>query len=110
MMAIMKSLAIGNDRMLSSALAGALDRRRVHYRWVVVGAPGILLLPLQREFGWVFAGHQLGAATAAFGAGLSRTLLDTYLPAFVIAGALCLVAALLAPTLARPRVLQAQPA
>ena len=26
-------------------------------------------------FGWIFAGHQLGAATAAFGAGLSRTLL-----------------------------------
>ena len=24
-------------------------------------------------FGWIFAGHQLGAATAAFGAGLSRT-------------------------------------
>ena len=26
-------------------------------------------------FGWIFAGHQLGAATAAFGAGLSRTCL-----------------------------------
>ena len=31
-------------------------------------------------FGWVFAGHQLGAASAAFGAGLTRTLsADTYL-------------------------------
>jgi MFS family permease len=44
-------------------------------------------------FGWVFAGHQLGAATAALGAGLSRTELATYLPAFMAAGALCMVAA-----------------
>jgi MFS family permease len=33
-------------------------------------------------FGWIFAGHQIGAATAAFGAGLSRSELGTYLPAF----------------------------
>ena len=26
-------------------------------------------------FGWIFAGHQLGAGVAAFGAGLSRTVL-----------------------------------
>jgi MFS family permease len=45
-------------------------------------------------FGWVFAGHQIGAATAAFGAGLTRTLYDTYLPAFFIAGVLCIIAAL----------------
>ncbi|MFS2008834.1 MFS transporter [Azospirillum sp. CT11-132] len=48
-------------------------------------------------FGWVFAGHQLGAAVAAFGAGLSRTALQSYLPAFATAGALCLIAALLVP-------------
>lgn len=52
-------------------------------------------------FGWIFAGHQLGAASAAFGAGLSRTTLATYLPAFFAAGALCLVAAALVLTLAR---------
>ncbi|MDH7797762.1 MULTISPECIES: MFS transporter [unclassified Beijerinckia] len=46
-------------------------------------------------FGWIFAGHQLGAATAAFGAGLSRTVLDSYLPAFFVAGALCLIASAL---------------
>jgi MFS family permease len=45
-------------------------------------------------FGWVFAGHQIGAATAAFGAGLTRTEFSTYLPAFFAAGALCIVAAL----------------
>lgn len=44
-------------------------------------------------FGWIFAGHQLGAAFAAYGAGFSRTVYDSYLPAFFIAGALCLFAA-----------------
>jgi MFS family permease len=46
-------------------------------------------------FGWIFAGHQLGAATAAFGAGLSRTVLLSYLPAFFAAGALCIIAAVI---------------
>src|SRR6202043_3806157 len=41
-------------------------------------------------FGWIFAGHQLGAGFAAFGAGLSRTVLASYLPAFFAAGALCI--------------------
>jgi MFS family permease len=53
-------------------------------------------------FGWVFAGHQLGAATAAYGAGLSRTELQSYLPAFFIAGAFCLLASILAITLKKP--------
>ncbi|MBP2231046.1 MFS family permease [Azospirillum agricola] len=52
-------------------------------------------------FGWIFAGHQIGAACAAFGAGYARSTLDSYLPAFFIAGLLCLVAALLVPTLGR---------
>jgi MFS family permease len=47
-------------------------------------------------FGWIFAGHQIGAATAAFGAGFARSEFATYLPAFYTAGAMCLVAALLA--------------
>ena len=53
-------------------------------------------------FGWVFAGHQIGAAFAAFGAGLSRTLLATYLPAFFFAGALCVVAAVIVLAISRP--------
>ncbi len=44
-------------------------------------------------FGWVFTGHQLGAATAAFGAGWSRDSLGSYLPAFYGAGLACLLAA-----------------
>lgn len=57
-------------------------------------------------FGWIFAGHQLGAATAAFGAGLSRTLLATYLPAFFAAGALCIFASLIVLTMARQAKLE----
>ena len=44
-------------------------------------------------FGWVFAAHQLGAATAAYGAGLARSVLASYTPALYTAGAACLVAA-----------------
>jgi sugar phosphate permease len=53
-------------------------------------------------FGWIFAGHQLGAGFAAFGAGLSRTALATYLPAFFVAGALCIAAALIVLAISRP--------
>jgi sugar phosphate permease len=53
-------------------------------------------------FGWVFAAHQLGAATAAYGAGLTRTLLLTYNPALFAAGAACLVAAVLVMRIRRP--------
>src|ERR1700744_2436157 len=61
-------------------------------------------------FGWIFAGHQLGAGAAAFGAGLSRPLLSSYLPAFFVAGALCLLAAGTALSIARvpkPKVVTA---
>lgn len=43
-------------------------------------------------FGWMFVAHQLGAAIAAYGAGLTRTLDGTYAPAFALSGALCIVA------------------
>ena len=52
-------------------------------------------------FGWIFAGHQLGAGMAAFGAGLSRTVLLSYLPAFFAAGVLCIIAASLTLVISR---------
>ncbi len=61
-------------------------------------------------FGWIFAAHQIGAATAAFGAGFSRSELMTYLPAFYVAGAACLVAAVLAITIRSGRRPALQPA
>jgi MFS family permease len=44
-------------------------------------------------FGWIFAGHQLGSAAAAYGAGLTRTLMLTYSPALYAAGMACIGAA-----------------
>jgi predicted MFS family arabinose efflux permease len=46
-------------------------------------------------FGWVVAGHQLGAACAAFFAGLVRTARGNYVEAFVMAGLTGLFAAIL---------------
>jgi predicted MFS family arabinose efflux permease len=48
-------------------------------------------------FGWVFAAHQLGAAAAAWGAGRIRDVIGSYQPAFLVAGAACLCAALAVP-------------
>ena len=46
-------------------------------------------------FGWIMAAHQVGAATAAFGAGVIRTALDGYLVAFIFAGLMCVATAFL---------------
>ncbi len=46
-------------------------------------------------FGWIAAMHQLGAAAAAWSAGLVRVGTGSYLAAFMAAGALCLVASVL---------------
>lgn len=53
-------------------------------------------------FGWVFTGHQLGAATAAYGAGALRSDFSTYLPALQLAGAMCIIAAVAVLLLQRP--------
>src|ERR1700744_2109476 len=61
---------------MSTAVAAALSRRNVHYGWVVVGAtllvtvitaaamstPGVLIVPLEQEFGWSDA--QISSALA----------------------------------------------
>ena len=62
--------------MVSAGLAAALARRNIHYGWVVVGvtfltmlvtagamgAPGVMIVPLEREFGWDTA--QISSALA----------------------------------------------
>jgi MFS family permease len=55
-------------------------------------------------YGWVFASHQVGAAVAALGAGLVRTVVGDYRLAFVTSGVLCLFAALLALAIGRSAV------
>jgi len=52
-------------------------------------------------FGWIFAGHQLGAAAAAFMGGAMRTATGSYLEAFMIAGATGLAAAVASLFIAR---------
>jgi MFS family permease len=60
-------------------------------------------------FGWIMVGHQIGAATAAFGAGVIREQAGTYLPAFLIAGGFGVAASVLivATGLAGQRVARA---
>src|ERR1700685_3485287 len=62
--------------MTSSSLAAALGRRNIHYGWGVVGVtflpllvtaaamgtPGVLIVPLEKEFGWEDA--QISSALA----------------------------------------------
>ena len=70
--------------------------------WVATGPPTFALV--NQVFGrhdapvilsWIFAGHQVGGALAAFGAGAVRSVTGDYLLAFVTSGLACLVASLL---------------
>ncbi|MBC2666170.1 MFS transporter [Novosphingobium flavum] len=45
-------------------------------------------------FGWVLVAHQIGAAFAAFGAGVVREVTGTYTPAFVVAGSMAVLVSL----------------
>ena len=47
-------------------------------------------------FGWVFAAHQLGAASAAYLAGLTRDVFGDYGPAFVAGGVIAVIGGLMA--------------
>ncbi len=53
-------------------------------------------------YGWVFAGHQLGAAAVAWFAGVTRDHTGSYRLAFGVSGVLCLVAAAAASSVQRP--------
>lgn len=59
-------------------------------------------------FGWIMVAHQIGAAVAAFGAGVIREQAGTYMPAFVIAGAFGIAASMVFVTSRAQRA--AQPA
>ena len=50
---------------------------------------------------WIVAGHQIGGALAAFGAGETRYLTGSYVPAFLASGLACLMAALMVLRIAR---------
>ena len=61
-------------------------------------------------FGWIVAGHQVGAASAALFAGLMRSSQGSYLEAFVVAGLTGLVAAALSLLIRPARAPAAAPA
>jgi len=54
-------------------------------------------------FGWLLAGHQLGAGLTAFEAGALRGLLGSYLVPVMISGTLCVITALLVLRIGRGR-------
>ncbi len=54
-------------------------------------------------FGWIAAAHQAGAAFAAFAAGAVRTEYGSYTWAFIGAGVLCVIAALIVLPIAKGR-------
>jgi predicted MFS family arabinose efflux permease len=60
-------------------------------------------------FGWVVASHQVGAAFAAYAAGVLRTVTGSYTLAFFSAGALCVIAALIVLPIGRRKIVP-QPA
>jgi predicted MFS family arabinose efflux permease len=91
--------------------------------WIATVPPTVRLCALAhgREqaplvFGWIFTAHQIGAAVAAMGGGVSRDLLSSYVPAFLASGAFCLLAALAALGVprdaapARPALVKGAPA
>jgi len=50
---------------------------------------------------WIFAGHQIGGALAALGAGVVRSVTGDYVLAFITSGLACLLAALLVLRISR---------
>ena len=110
--------------MNSSSLAAWLARRNVHYGWVVVGttfltmlvtagavgAPGVLMLPLQKEFGWQTAeiSSALGVRFMLFGlmAPFAAVLINRYGMRRVALSALTLIVSGLALSLAMTKVWQ----
>jgi len=67
---------------------------------LAIGAFGREMGPV--VFGWIFAAHQLGVGVMAFAAGVSRDALGTYVPAFLFAGLLCLLAAVAFAAVQKP--------
>ncbi len=60
-------------------------------------------------YGWIGAGHQLGAATAAFGAGVLRVQTNRYVEAFLLAGLACVIASMMVLLIRREPTPRLQP-
>ena len=110
--------------MISNWLSGALARRNIHYGWVMVGvtfltalisagavgAPGVFIVPLQKEFGWTTAqiSSALSIRFVLFGlmAPFAAALLNRYGLRNVTLAALLTVVSALVISLAMTQVWQ----
>src|SRR6185503_547423 len=110
--------------MISNRLAAALSRRNIHYGWVMVavtfftalitagtvGAPGVFIVPLQREFGWSAAeiSSALSIRFILFGlmAPFAAALMNRYGLRNVTLAALLIVASALVASLGMHEVWQ----
>ena len=55
-------------------------------------------------FGWIFTAHQIGAGVGALGAGVVRTEVESYTPAWLGAGIICLAATVIVLRIGRRTV------
>src|SRR5437667_7793218 len=110
--------------MISEWLSAALSRKNIHYGWVMVGvtfltalisagavgAPGVFIVPLQKEFGWTTAeiSSALSIRLVLFGvmAPFAAALLNRFGLRNVTLSALLTVAAALVISLAMTKVWQ----
>src|ERR1700709_2548881 len=108
--------------MISNWLSAALARRNIHYGWAMVGvtfltalitagavgAPGVFIVPLQKEFGWSTAeiSSALSIRFILFGlmAPFAAALLNRYGLRNVALSALLIVTSALLASLARTKV------
>src|SRR3984885_14221550 len=108
--------------MISNWLSAALARRNIHYGWAMVavtfltalvsagavGAPGVFIVPLQREFGWSTAeiSSALSIRFVLFGlmAPFAAALMNRYGLRNVTLSALLIVASALVASLAMTKV------
>lgn len=97
------ALSAGPTELLLFSVFYGLD-------WIATVPPTVKLATQEfgRErsgmiFGWVVVAHQLGASTAAYGAGAIRDWLGTYSTAFVSAGFVCLFAAVISTRIGRKK-------
>src|ERR1700685_102738 len=110
--------------MISNWLSSALSRHNIHYGWVMVGvtfftalvtagavgAPGVFIVPLQREFGWSTAeiSSALSIRFILFGlmAPFAAALMNRYGLRNVALSALLIVTSALLASLAMTQVWQ----
>src|SRR5271154_6452965 len=110
--------------MASNALAASLARRDIHYGWVVaavtfitllvtaaaMGTPGVLIVPLEKEFGWSDAQISSALALRIMLFGLFGPFAAAFMNRFgvrrVIIAAMALIAAGLLASLAMTQVWQ----